>query len=250
MRSVIQWAWICLPRDRRRWFAALGLTLLGAAGAAAYLARDIILDDPLPPLSIDRHLHDFGSIRQAEAVTTAFRLTNNTQAPIRLVDVLKSCDCTFVDVPRRSLQPQASIRIEVTWDTGIARASTRRRVMAVYTIGHDRRLYGLEFTLAANIEPDFTYTPLELPTDISTKAEGCTIVLAPAAQQDFKVTEAYATVDGWSVMIEQPASPNNEWRVLLKSTSSAFDLTQGDLVIVTNSPREKTVKIPLGRTGD
>lgn len=70
-----------------------------------------------PVLSIDKDLHDYGTIENGANGTCIFTITNTGNAPL-IISVCKgSCGCTVPECPKQPIAPGASAEITVKYDT-------------------------------------------------------------------------------------------------------------------------------------
>jgi hypothetical protein len=99
---------------------------------------------------------DFGTVPRGPSVAHAFRLTNNTQAPVHISGIRVSCGCVIALALRSGLAPGESTAIQVQMDT--------RRFFGVKNVtvyvqfdrpqGEEVRLW-----VQANSRDDITVTP-------------------------------------------------------------------------------------------
>lgn len=60
---------------------------------------------------------DAGTIHSGELVKHSFRFKNTGNAPLVVKDIIPSCGCTKVDVPKKVLKPGEEALIEVIFDS-------------------------------------------------------------------------------------------------------------------------------------
>lgn len=68
------------------------------------------------PISWDKTVHNFGDVSVADGpLSCSFTLTNNSDAPISIFEVVSSCGCTDVKWTKTSIQPGATGTISATY---------------------------------------------------------------------------------------------------------------------------------------
>lgn len=68
-------------------------------------------------LSIDKEIHDYGTIQQHANGTCEFTVTNTGDAPLIITNCKGSCGCTVPKCEKAPIQPGASSTITVKYDT-------------------------------------------------------------------------------------------------------------------------------------
>ncbi|MBK9733330.1 MAG: DUF1573 domain-containing protein [Chitinophagaceae bacterium] len=61
--------------------------------------------------------HDFGKIKEGDKVTYDFRFTNTGDVPLLISAVKASCGCTTPEWPKELIQPGASDKIKVQYNS-------------------------------------------------------------------------------------------------------------------------------------
>ncbi len=106
--------------------AGLGSTLLqlwlsrwdrdpGGVADASVVSEMPDLDKYLPVFSIDRIVHDFGTMDHKSQGQHNFVVTNSGRGTLRLTIGGTSCGCTVAKLDRKSIPPGESMNIEMTW---------------------------------------------------------------------------------------------------------------------------------------
>jgi len=71
-----------------------------------------------PVMTFDRVSHDFGTIKEGEAVETEFTFTNTGKSDLIIVDARGSCGCTVPKYPKNTpIAPGQSDVIKVRFDS-------------------------------------------------------------------------------------------------------------------------------------
>lgn len=65
----------------------------------------------------DPYTWDFGDVKEGQVLKHDFILKNDSEKTLNIKDVNTSCGCTASDVKKKSLKPQESTSIEVSFDS-------------------------------------------------------------------------------------------------------------------------------------
>ncbi len=65
------------------------------------------------------YTYDFGQIKPYQEVSHIFRLVNTSKSPIRLKDLVSSCDCTEGSISKRTISPNEVYEVEVSFKDSI-----------------------------------------------------------------------------------------------------------------------------------
>lgn len=84
-----------------------------------------------PALRVDRPRHAFGEVPPGTPVSTVFVLSNAGDAPVRILKVLPSCECTKAALDARELKPGARALLQVTFEPTKERGPVERSVLLV-----------------------------------------------------------------------------------------------------------------------
>ena len=72
----------------------------------------------LPTMDFADTTHNFGNLTDGEKATYDFEFVNNGKTPLVITNASGSCGCTVPDYPRKPVQPGASGKISVQFDSG------------------------------------------------------------------------------------------------------------------------------------
>ncbi len=70
-----------------------------------------------PEITVDKDLHDYGTIEFASDGTCVFTVTNTGNAPLIISFCKGSCGCTVPEWSKDPIAPGASTKIKVKYDT-------------------------------------------------------------------------------------------------------------------------------------
>lgn len=85
---------------------------------AAVLVTGFALNAQKPDevIKFNTENYNFGKIKQGEPVTTYFTVTNISDKPVMITDVVPSCGCTTPEWSKEPLAPNASAKIKVGYN--------------------------------------------------------------------------------------------------------------------------------------
>lgn len=109
----------------RKLFFTMSLLLLavvGMNGVYAQTTGEITTEEPVKPkdgpkISIDKEVHDYGTIEQYGDGTCVFTVTNTGNAPLIISFCKGSCGCTVPTCSKEPIAPGATTEITVKYDT-------------------------------------------------------------------------------------------------------------------------------------
>jgi hypothetical protein len=70
-----------------------------------------------PSMSVDKEVHDYGTIKQGANGACEFSLTNTGSEPLIISRAKGSCGCTVPEWPKEPIMPGASATMTVRYDT-------------------------------------------------------------------------------------------------------------------------------------
>jgi len=70
-----------------------------------------------PQISVDKDVHDYGTIKQGANGTCEFNITNTGSEPLIISRAKGSCGCTVPDWPKEPILPGQSAVMSVRYDT-------------------------------------------------------------------------------------------------------------------------------------
>ena len=98
------------------------VALIGMNGAIAQTTSEITVteqEEPAdgPKISVDKNVHDYGTIEQGGDGTCVFVVTNTGNAPLIISLCKGSCGCTVPKCTKEPIAPGASTEVTVKYDT-------------------------------------------------------------------------------------------------------------------------------------
>lgn len=70
-----------------------------------------------PQITVDKDVHDYGTIKQGANGTCEFTITNSGSEPLIISRAKGSCGCTVPDWPKEPIMPGTSAVMSVKYDT-------------------------------------------------------------------------------------------------------------------------------------
>ena len=70
-----------------------------------------------PQISVNKDVHDYGTIKQGANGTCSFTVTNTGSEPLIISRAKGSCGCTVPEWPKEPIMPGASADMTVRYDT-------------------------------------------------------------------------------------------------------------------------------------
>jgi hypothetical protein len=68
-------------------------------------------------ISVDKEVHDFGTVKQNELTECYFTITNTGDESLVLADVKASCNCTVPEWPKSDIKPGETAKIKVKYNS-------------------------------------------------------------------------------------------------------------------------------------
>ena len=84
-------------------------------GMATATAQQAVVGGP--EISVDKDVHDYGTIKQGANGASEFTITNTGDAPLIISRAKGSCGCTVPDWPKEPIMPGKSASMTVSYDT-------------------------------------------------------------------------------------------------------------------------------------
>lgn len=68
-------------------------------------------------ISVDKEVHDFGTVKQNDLTECYFTITNTGDESLVLADVKGSCQCTVPEWPKSDIKPGETAKIKVKYNS-------------------------------------------------------------------------------------------------------------------------------------
>lgn len=95
-------------------FLSLAIAIFTVSGALAQEATPV---SGGPEISVDKDVHDYGTIKQGANGSCEFEVTNNGSEPLIISKAKGSCGCTVPEWPKEPIMPGKSAVMTVRYDT-------------------------------------------------------------------------------------------------------------------------------------
>ncbi len=96
---------------------SLVLTALFGLNTFAQDGTAIVGSEDGPMITLDKDVHDYGTIENGANGACVFKVTNTGNAPLIISFCKGSCGCTVPECPKEPIAPGASAEIKVKYDT-------------------------------------------------------------------------------------------------------------------------------------
>lgn len=104
--------------------------------------------EQLAKIKLEKSIHDFGTIKQGEKVTTSFQFTNIGKDNLIIYKVKPSCGCTVVDIDKKVIHPNETGKISITFDS-YGKEGIQEKHLTIYT--NDPTNHAAVFSIKAKI---------------------------------------------------------------------------------------------------
>jgi len=98
----------------KKFFLSLAVVAFTIMGGYAQEAKAVTGG---PEISVDKEVHDYGTIKQGANGTCEFALTNTGSEPLIISRAKGSCGCTVPEWPKEPIMPGESSVMTVRYDT-------------------------------------------------------------------------------------------------------------------------------------
>lgn len=95
--------------------ALIGFSQVSVAQTGGPESNTVVTDGPV--ITVDKDVHDYGTIEQGDNGECVFVVTNTGTAPLIINKCQGSCGCTVPTCPQEPIAPGASAEIKVKYDT-------------------------------------------------------------------------------------------------------------------------------------
>ena len=202
-----------------------------------------------PVISVEKPLHDFGSVTQGQKVDHLYRIKNRGDEPLIIIKIRTSCGCTAATLSAKTIPPGNTGEVKVTFDsTNFAGQITK----TIHLDSNDPRNPSTELTMQGKVSEIITVTPRTLNLGVlkagSKKEE--VLTLENRGSTPFVVTAVQspqAAIVG--TVREGKANPGKTAVIAVTVTAPREGrFFSGYLTILTDSPMKREVVVPVYAT--
>jgi hypothetical protein len=154
---------------------------LGSAVLTVQAVREQSAEAPpptLPPeglIAVENPL-DFGDIPQ-DVVSGNFKLVNRTGKPVRIIQIVESCNCSEIVIPDRDIVPDETVSMPFKWNSSGVRGEKGSKFTVFYAEEERIGLRSLVLYVKGNVLPKFDLVPATLEfTDGEPETKTVTLV--------------------------------------------------------------------------
>ncbi|MGX7668724.1 DUF1573 domain-containing protein [Flavobacterium pedocola] len=103
----------------------------------------------LPKISFNETEHDFGTIKEGDKVETVFKITNEGEADLIIMNAQGSCGCTVPEWPKEPIKPGTSADMKVTFNSSGKPGQQQKTVTLTTNTSEGSE----QVTIKANVTP-------------------------------------------------------------------------------------------------
>ncbi|MEW5677342.1 DUF1573 domain-containing protein [Flavobacterium enshiense] len=117
--------------------------------SVAKMEQENAASGKLPVVKFNETEHDFGTIKEGEKVETVFKITNEGEADLIIINAQGSCGCTVPEWPKEPIKPGTSADMKVTFDSTNKPGQQQKTV----TLTTNTKEGSEKVTINANVTP-------------------------------------------------------------------------------------------------
>lgn len=103
-----------------------------------------------PQISVDKDVHDYGTIKQGANGTCEFTISNTGSEPLIISRAKGSCGCTVPDWPKEPIMPGASAVMSVKYDTKRVGPINKSVTITSNATGNESKVVRIKGTVLAS----------------------------------------------------------------------------------------------------
>lgn len=217
------------------------LACLGGAVAAPAAPRAVVHES----------IHDAGTVPRGAGVEHEFRIGNEGDQPLEIVEVQPTCGCTVADFDRQ-IAPGGSGRVAVVVDTAKLKGPVAK---SIRVLTNDAEAPEITLVVKANVRAFVEVDPgyARFLTVLGRSAEPAEQLVWQETEGDFVVEEARSPLPFLDVELREATGgerrdgrPGRQWVVTIALARNAPTGAFADYVTLrTNNPRSREVKVPV-----
>jgi hypothetical protein len=156
-------------------------------------------DQPVPKITFEKVLHDFGEVPPRKKQVGEFKFTNTGEGLLKITEVKKCCG-VVAKVSKEELAPGESGVLKVEYSSG-QRAGTMSKKL--YVSSNDEQNPKVTLAIKAKIVPKVAYEPQRMKLLLKGENSGCPdITLTSLDNQPFSINGFKSTRDGITADID------------------------------------------------
>jgi hypothetical protein len=227
-------------------------SLVFLGGQLALAAEEVATSPPAPQLVVEQPVVDVGSVSRGEKVHAEFVVENRGTADLEIRDVRPSCGCTVASFDQK-IPPGGKGKVVAGIDTSDFQGAISKTVTV---LSNDPKNPQLELTVKVKVITHIIAKPGRARFVYVQTLEPGTItqtLWAPDFPEEFRVLEARSPYPFLKASVREakenekdPDGVGRQWKVDLTIQPDAeVGPLREFLVIVTNHPKQKEVRIPI-----
>lgn len=127
----------------------LGITFLSCTNNATSETSETDVELSNAKIEFEENSFDFGTIKEGDQVTHAFRFTNTGTEPLQIISVNVSCGCTVASKPMGNVDAGASDEIVINFNSS-GKAGVNNKSVGVFSNAQNSQE---TLTFTAIVEP-------------------------------------------------------------------------------------------------
>ena len=202
-----------------------------------------------PTISVEKPVHDFGTVTQGEKVDHHFVVKNRGDEPLTINQIRSSCGCTAATLSAKTIPPGKSEEVKVTFDsTNFAGQVTK----TVNLDSNDPHNPSTVLTLQGKVSEIIAAVPnpLNLGSLKAGSRKEVVLKLENRGNKPFTVTSAHSPLAAIAGTVrEGKVSPARSGEIVVTVTVPREGrFLSGYLTIQTDSPLKKELIVPVYAT--
>ena len=202
-----------------------------------------------PSITVEKPLHDFGTVTQGEKVDHLFTVRNRGDQPLTINQIRSSCGCTAATLSAKTISPGKSGEVKVTFDSANFAGQVTK---TIYLESNDPRTPSALLTMQGKILEIIAATPRTLNLG-ALKAGSRKELLLTLENRGSKplninsVTSPQASIVG--LMKERRVNPGRNGEIAVTVTiPKEGRFLSGYLTIQTDNPQKREIVVPVYAT--
>lgn len=220
-------------------YLVLAIGFLAASGGLAWWSKHLEAGK-VRDLAPDQDVNDLGEIPQG-SYDADFNLVNNADVPLKVLEIVKSCDCANIELSSNIVAPSQRVKLRVHWNLKGRRDQTESELAVMYLKQGASDLEFIRLLLRANVLPDYRYDPLQLVYSPDRPGR-ITVKFRPEHLSTIRLRAAHSTHPAFQTCLRQEAS---EIEVSFDPQLWSGGQNGMHLIVETDSPNEPTCRVPL-----